>query len=59
MMLYAGTVFQLGGCDFGQITVTQSIDANDLVISVIRSAILDPIDAFVTQAVNDALGVGE
>ena len=59
MMLSAGTVFQLGGCDFGQITVSQSINANDLVISVIRGAILNPIDAFLTQAVNDALGVSE
>ncbi len=55
----AGAVFQVGGCDFGQITVSQTINANDLVISVIRGAILDPIDAFVTDAVNEALGANQ
>ena len=58
-LLAAGAVFQLSGCDFGQITVSQTINANDLVISVIRGAILDPIDAFVTAAVDNALGTNQ
>ncbi len=56
-ILAAGMMFQLGGCDFGQITVTQTLNTNELVISVIRGAILDPINLFITGAVNDILGV--
>lgn len=58
-VLAAGTMFQLGGCNLGEITVTQTVSGADLIVSLIRGAILQPIDAFVTDAVNEAFGVEE
>jgi len=51
--LAAGTMFQLGGCNFGEITVTQTVNGADLIVSLVRGAILQPIDAWVTTAVTD------
>jgi len=56
-ILAAGTVCQLGSCNFGEITVTQTINGADLVVSLVRGAVLDPIDAYVTDLVNQAFGV--
>ncbi len=58
-VLAAGTMFQAGGCNLGEITVTQTVSGADLIVSLIRGAILQPIDAFVTDAVNEAFGVEE
>jgi len=56
-LLAVGTAFQLGGCNFGEITVTQTVNGADLVASLVRGAILDPIDAYVTDAINQVFGV--
>lgn len=50
----AGLVCQFGGCDIGEITTTVTLSGRDLVINVVRGAILAPLDAFITQAINDA-----
>lgn len=47
-----GLLFQFGGCELGQITTTTTLDARELIISVVRGTILSPIDQFVTDAVN-------
>jgi len=52
-------LFQLGGCDFGQITTTTTLDGRELVISLIRGAILNPIDAYITETVNNAFDEAE
>ncbi len=49
-----GMVCQFGGCDIGEITTTVTLSGRDLLINVVRGAILAPLDAFVTQAINDA-----
>jgi len=56
-VLAAGTMFQLGGCTFGEITVTQTVNGADLIVSLVRGAILQPIDAYITAAINDAFDV--
>ena len=50
----AGVVFQLGGCEFGEITVTQTMDGRDVLINLVRGAVLGPIDSFITAAINQA-----
>ncbi len=50
----AGTVFQLGGCDLGQITTTTTVDGRQAIISLVRGAILTPLDALITEAINRA-----
>ena len=52
----AGMVCQFGSCDLGQVTTTQTItlDGRDVIISLIRSAIITPLDEWVTNAVNEA-----
>ena len=52
--LASGLLLQFGGCDFGQITTTQTLDARDAVIQIVRGIILTPIDAAITNAVNAA-----
>ncbi len=54
----AGMLFQFGGCDFGEVTTTQTVTLNgrDVIISLIRAAIITPFDEWVTDTVNDAFG---
>ena len=58
-ILAAATLFQLGGCDLGTIQVTQTIETRQLVIDLVNGVILGPIQAFVTNAVNNAFGAEE
>jgi hypothetical protein len=58
-ILGAVTVFQFGGCDFGTIEVTNQVAVEQLLIDLIRGFIIDPIDEFVTNAVNEAFNAGE
>ncbi len=48
-----GSVFQLGGCDFGQISTTVTVDGRELIIGAIRTSILDPLDNYITDRIND------
>jgi len=53
-LLVAGAVLtQSGGCDLGEVTASVTLSAEELIITLIRSAILNPIDAYVTGAVSD------
>lgn len=54
MLCGLGTVFQLGGCDFGEITTSVTLDGDELIISLIRGAILNPLDAAITEAITAA-----
>ena len=54
-----GPLFQFGGCDLGTINTTTTLDGRDAIIQLLRGAILTPIDAFITAAVNQALGADE
>ena len=49
-----GIVCQFGGCDIGEITTSVTLSGQDLVIGLVRGAILGPLDAFITDAINDA-----
>jgi hypothetical protein len=55
MIASMGTLCQFGGCELGTITTTttMTIDARDVIIQIARGAILTPIDAFITNAVNE------
>jgi hypothetical protein len=54
----AGFLCQLCSCDFGQIstTMTTTLDGREVIISLIRGAILEPIDQFITDAVYEFFG---
>ena len=45
--------FPFGGCQIDQITTTTTLDGREVMISLIRGAVLSPIDAWITQGVND------
>ena len=51
-----GFVCQLGSCDLGQITTTSTVtlDGRQVIIDLIRGAILTPLDQFITDTINDA-----
>ncbi len=58
-LIFSGfTIFQLSGCNFGEVTTSVTLSGEELIITLIRSAILNPIDVLVTNAVNDAFGNG-
>lgn len=59
MLCTAGVVFQVGSCDFGEITTTTTLNGRELVITLVRSAILTPIDQFITVAVNELFNFDE
>ena len=42
-----------GGCQIDQITTTSTLDGREVLISLIRSAILSPIDTAITEGVNE------
>ncbi len=54
-----GVLCQLGGCDLGTITITQTLDGREAIIQLIRGAILTPLDAYITDAVNDMFDVDD
>jgi hypothetical protein len=49
----AGILFQFGGCNIGQIPVATTLDGSELLITLIRGAILSPIDTAITNAVRN------
>lgn len=51
--LGAGMACQLGGCELGAVTTSVTLDGRELLVSVIRGALLQPLDAFVTGAINN------
>ena len=44
--------FPWGGCQIDQITTTSTLDGREVMISLVRGAILSPIDAWITAGVN-------
>ena len=54
-----GLVFQFSGCDIGAITTTTTVDGREALISLVRGAVLSPIDALITQVINDAFNVND
>ena len=54
-----GVLCQLGGCDIGAITTSTTLDGRDAILQLVRGAILTPIDAFITNAVNEAFDSDE
>jgi hypothetical protein len=57
--LAAGTTFQFGGCNIADVTIPTTLAGRDLLITLVRGAILTPIDAFVTNAINNAFNNDE
>jgi hypothetical protein len=53
LMCLAGTSFQLSGCQFNDITTSVTLSGQELIVTLIRGAILTPIDQAITAAVND------
>jgi len=54
ILLGAGMVLQFPGCNIGEITASTTIDGRTAIISLLRGALLDPIDAALTNAINEA-----
>lgn len=50
----SGLVGQFGSCDLGQITMTQTLDGREVIIGLIRNAIIVPLDQWITDTVNSA-----
>ena len=59
MVLAAGTACQFGGCNFADVTIPTTVDSSELIITLVRGAILTPIDEFVTNAVRNAFSNDE
>ncbi len=52
-LLLTTAAVQFGSCNIGQIPVTTTIDGTDLIITLVRGAILTPIDNAITTAIRD------
>lgn len=52
----AGFLCQLGTCDLGEITTTSTttVNGNELLVSLVRGAIITPLDLWLTDTLNDA-----
>ncbi len=55
----AGFLCQFGSCELGQITTTVTVDGRELISGAIRNAILTPLDAAITEFVNEVLGTNQ
>lgn len=57
-MLVGATGFlcQLGNCDLGSITTTSTVtlDGGELIASLVRGAIITPLDQWLTDTINNA-----
>jgi len=53
--LAMGTLCQFGGCELGQVTTTTTttLDGREVIVNLIRSALITPLDAYITNAVNN------
>lgn len=49
----AAFLCQAGSCQFDEITTTVTLNGRDVFVSLFRDAILGPIDAYVTEAIDD------
>jgi len=54
LLCSTGILCQFGGCDIGAITTSTTLDGRAAIIQLVRGAILTPLDAFITNAVNEA-----
>ncbi len=58
LMLVGATGFlgQFGNCDFAEITTTSTttFDGGELIVSLVRGAIITPLDQWLTDTINDA-----
>lgn len=61
LLAACGTMFQLGGCDFGMITTTSTstLDGRVVITQLLRALIITPIDQALTNAIDNALGSDE
>ena len=57
MFCSAGILFQFGSCDLGEITTTTTatLDGRTVILNLLRSVIIAPIDALLVQAVDDLI----
>ncbi|MEK6675273.1 MAG: hypothetical protein AABZ47_06410 [Planctomycetota bacterium] len=55
LAMIAGTLFQFGGCNLGQITTTSTLDGRDAIIQILRALIITPIDTLLSNAINQAI----
>ena len=56
VLLGFGILCQFGGCDIGQVATTSTMDGRQVLISLVRGMILNPIDAFITDSINNLFG---
>lgn len=49
-------LFPLAGCDLDGITVTQTLSVEELLLTVVRGLVIAPLDAALTDAVQNAVG---
>jgi hypothetical protein len=53
MLFGMGVLCQFGGCNIGEVTTTTTMDGRQVLISLVRGAILTPIDAWITNGINN------
>lgn len=53
-MLTGGMMLQFGGCNLGTVSAGASVELStrDILLSLVRGWVIDPIDTFVTDRVN-------
>lgn len=59
LKLFALAILPIAGCDLEPITVTQTVTVEEIMLTVIRGLIIEPLDAAITEAVQDAFGEDE
>ena len=51
-----GAVSLFSGCDLGTVTTSTTFDGREAIIQLVRGAVLTPIDAFITDGINELFG---
>ncbi len=52
MLCSGGMIFQLGSCDFGDITTSVTLSGEELITTLVRGAIIGPLNAFIDDTVS-------
>ncbi len=53
-----GMMFQLSGCDFGQINATVTLSGEEIITTLVRGAITGPLNEFINDTVSGLFNDG-
>jgi len=58
LLCSGGMMFQLSGCDFGQVDATVTLSGEEIITTLVRGAITGPLNQFINDSVSGLFNDG-